>query len=150
MTVQILWRLPLPALPGSARGNVTVVRLMGELDIRDAAALRACLSDIRRPARPCSVIDFTGLEYIDCACLSVLVWHARDVQAQGGTAVLAAPHGAVRRIIAVTGMLAGLEVRDTAVQAAGGRVRRPVIFPPGRETAGRPAATSAATATDWL
>ena len=69
MMVPVFLRTLRPALPRNIRGCVTVVCLRGELDVLDASALQACLGDIRRPR---SVIDLTGLEYIDCACLSVL------------------------------------------------------------------------------
>jgi anti-anti-sigma factor len=131
MTVPLLQRV----LHGSAHGDVTVVSLRGELDIRDEAALQACLGDIRWQGRPRSVIDLTGLEFIDCACLSVLAGHVRNIRARGGTAVLAGPHGAVRRILAVTGLLTGLAVHDYAGQAAGDRVRQSVIFPSACEPA---------------
>lgn len=138
MTASSLMRVLRPVLPGRAHGSVTVIRLRGELDILDAPALQAWLGDIRWPERPRSIIDLTGLEFIDCACLSVLARHARSVRARGGTVELAGPHGAVRRILSVTGLLAGLEVHDTEGLAVGDGVRRTVIFPAARET--RPAA----------
>ena len=124
-----------PVLPRSAHGSVTVICLCGELDVLDESALQSCLGDIRWPGRPRSIIDLTGLEFIDCACLAVLARFACSVRARGGTVELAGPHGAVRRILSVTGLLAGLEVHDTVGLAAGDGVRRTVIFPAARERA---------------
>jgi anti-anti-sigma factor len=69
MTVPIFLRLLRPMPLGRAHGSVTVIRLRGELDVLDVPALLAWLGEIRWPTRPFSIIDFTGLEYIDCACL---------------------------------------------------------------------------------
>jgi anti-anti-sigma factor len=129
VTVPILLRVLRPMLPGRAHSSTTVVRLRGELDFLDVPALQACLSDLRWPGRPRNIIDLTELEYIDCACLSVLARHARDIRAQRGTVELVGSHGAVRRILAVTGLLLDFEVHDAEGQAAGAGVRRTVIFP---------------------
>jgi anti-sigma B factor antagonist len=134
LTASSLLRVFRPVL----RGSVTVVCLRGELDVLDAPALQACLGDIRWPGRPRSIIDLTGLEFIDCACLAVLARYARSLRDRGGAVELVGPYGAVRRILSVTGLLAGLEVRDTEGLAAGDGVRRTVIFPAAREA--RPAA----------
>ncbi len=120
MTVPILEQVSLPSRPGSENDDVTVVSLRGELDIQDARALRACFGDIRWHGRPRSIIDLTRLAFIDCACLDVLVWHACEIQAQGGTVEMAGPQGAVRRILSVTGLLTGFEVHDAVGQAADG------------------------------
>ena len=131
MTVSILERIPLPPLPGSEHGDVTVVSLCGELDLNDAPALQAFLGDIRWQGRPRSTVDFTGLAFIDCACLGVLVQHASDIRAQGGTVDLAGPQGAVRRILSVTGVLTRFGVHDTVGQAAAGhRGCQSLVFPP--------------------
>lgn len=130
MTVSILERMPL--LRG--RGHeVTVISLRGELDVRDAPALQACLAGIRWQGRPRSIVDLTGLEFIDCACLGVLARQGRGIQAGGGTVEVAGPHGAVSRILALTGLLAGLTIHDTAALAAASRRgRRSLIFPAAR------------------
>ena len=130
MTVSILERMPL--LRG--RGHeVTVISLRGELDVRDAPALQACLAGIRWKGRPRSIVDLTLLDFIDCACLGVLARHARGIQAGGGTVELAGPHGTVSRILALTGLLAGLTIHDTAALAATSRRgHRSLIFPAAR------------------
>jgi anti-anti-sigma factor len=78
---------------------------------------KACLSDLRRQTRPCSVADLTGLAFIDCVCLTVLVRHCKDTRSRGASFALAGPHGAVHRILAVTGLLTWFEVYDTVEEA---------------------------------
>lgn len=127
ITVPILERMPL--LRGHGR-EVTVFSLHGELDVRDAPALQASLAGVRWQGRPRGIIDLTELEFIDCACLAVLARQARCIQAGGGTVELVGPHGAVSRILSVTGLLAGITIHDTAALAAASRRRRrPHTFP---------------------
>jgi anti-sigma B factor antagonist len=133
MTVPILERIPLPPLPGGEHGDLTVVSLRGELDLNDASALQAFLSEIRWQGQPRSVIDLAGLASIDYACLRVLVQHARGICAQGGTVDLAGPHGIVHRILSVTGVLTMFAVHGTVGQAAAGHRRcRHLVFPAAR------------------
>jgi anti-anti-sigma factor len=107
----------LPGLSITDHGGAAVVSMRGELDISVASALQAYLSDIRRQARPRSVADLTGLAFIDCACLGVLVRHCKEVRRQGGRFVLAGPQPGVRRILAITGLLTWFEVHDTVEEA---------------------------------
>jgi len=121
----------LPGLSVADRGGVAVVSLRGELDFLSASALQAYLiSDIRRQARARCVADLTGLAFIDCACLSVLVRHCKEIRGQGGSFALAAPQPAVLRILAVTGLLTWLGVHDTVEEAAAGAgtLRSPVVL----------------------
>ena len=122
MTVLIRQPVPFPQLSSRGRGGATVVSLRGELDFLGAPALRALLSDIRCRGRPQCVIDLSGLTFIDCACLDVLVRYSREIRARGGSLALAGPQGAVRRVLSVTGLITWFEVHDTVGQAiAGGR-----------------------------
>jgi anti-sigma B factor antagonist len=127
MTVPTRQQVPLPQLLSHGRGGVTVVSLRGELDFLSVPALWACLSDIRWRGRPLCVIDLSGLAFIDCACLGVLVTYSQEIRAQGGSFALAGPRGAVRRVLSVTGLITRFEVHDTVGQAAAGR-RRPLIL----------------------
>jgi anti-sigma B factor antagonist len=124
----------LPGLSTTDRGGVAVVSLRGELDFLSASALQAYLSDIRRQARARCVADLTGLAFIDCACLSVLVRYCKEIRGQGGSFALAAPQPAVLSILAVTGLLTWFEVHDTFEEAAGsaGTLRSPVLLAPVR------------------
>jgi anti-sigma B factor antagonist len=104
------------------------VSLRGELDFCGSSTLQAYLSEVRRQTRPRSIADLTGLAFIDCACLTVLVRHCRDIRSQGGSFALAGPHGEVRRILAVTGLLTWFGVYDTVEEAVSrtGTQRSPV------------------------
>jgi anti-sigma B factor antagonist len=108
-----------PFLSVSSREDdgVTVISLQGELDFCGSAALQAYFSDMRRQTGLRSVADLTGLAYIDCACLTVLVRLCRDIRSQGGSFALAGPVGAVYRMLALTGLLTWFDVHDTVDEA---------------------------------
>jgi anti-sigma B factor antagonist len=123
MTVAVaVWPVKLRQVSAPGRGDVAVLGLRGEPDLRGAAALQACLSDIRRQARARCIVDLTGLAFIDCSCLSVLVRHGKMIRGQGGSFALAGPQPAVLRILAVTGLLTWFEVHDTVEEAVAGAV----------------------------
>jgi anti-sigma B factor antagonist len=130
MTAPILM-LPFPQLSARDHGDVTVVSLGGELDVLAVPALQACLRATWE--RPRSIVDLTGLAFIDCACLSVLAWHSAEIRAQGGSFALAGPQGAVRRTLSVTRLISWFEVHDTVGQAiAAGRQELALPAAPGR------------------
>jgi anti-anti-sigma factor len=117
MTTPLGREVPHPLLSSRDRDGVTVVSLRGELDFSGSSALQEYLSGTRWQTRPRSVADLVGLAYIDCACLTVLVRHCKDIRSRGGSFALAAPHGAVHRILALTGLLTWFEVHDTVEEA---------------------------------
>jgi anti-anti-sigma factor len=71
---------PLAELSVHDRGGVVVVSLRGELDFSGASSLQAYLRGIRWQARARSVADLTGLAFIDCACLGVLVSYCKEIR----------------------------------------------------------------------
>jgi anti-anti-sigma factor len=114
LTTVLSPRVSVPDLSVHHRGNVTVVSLRGELDVAGITALHTYLNEIRPATRLRCVIDLTSLEYIDCACLSVLAGHCKDIRAQGSSFALVRPQPTVRRILAVTGLLAWFEMHGTS------------------------------------
>ena len=102
----------------------TVLSLHGELDSYGACVLQARVSDIRGQARACCVADLAGLAFIDRVCLGVLVRHGRQIRGRGGSFALAGPHGAVRRVLSVTGLLSWFEVHETVEEALAGAAAR--------------------------
>jgi anti-sigma B factor antagonist len=119
-------------------GDVTMLSLRGDLDILDAPALHAWLRGVLWQERPRSIVDLTGLTFIDCACLGVLTRHAQEIRARGGTLAVAGPQGIVLRILSVTGLLTWFGVQDiTGGAAADGAGYQSLTFPAARARSGR-------------
>jgi anti-sigma B factor antagonist len=122
------WRdaAQLPPLSVDDRNGVAVVSLCGELDFSDLSVLRACLADIRWQAQEICVADLSGLAFLGCACLGVLVGHGKRVRGRGGRFALAGPQPAVLRVLFATGLLTWFDVYDTvgaAITGAGLRLK---------------------------
>ena len=102
------------------RGHV-VAALQGELDIVDAASVIAVLT-AAAAGNPRIVVDLAALEYIDCHALGALGRLRAQARQAGGDLLLAAPHGPVRRLLDLTGLIGVFAVHasvDEAVLAAG-------------------------------
>ncbi len=121
------WRDAAQLLPLSVhdRAGVAVVSLRGELDFSDASALLACLTDTRWQARELCVADLSGLAFISCACLGLLVGHCNRVRGRGGSFALARPQPAVLRVLSATRLLTWFDVYDTVEEAITGTSLNP-------------------------
>jgi anti-sigma B factor antagonist len=108
---------PLAELSIHDRGDVVVVSLRGELDFSSTSSLQAYLRGSRWQARARSVADLSGLAFMDCACLGVLVSYCQEIRGWGGSFALAGPRPAVRRILSLTGLLSWFEVHDSVEEA---------------------------------
>jgi anti-sigma B factor antagonist len=83
--------------------GVTVVRLQGDLDLLGAGALRRLLKGPPAIGGPL-VFDLAGLDFLDCAGLSVLVDAQRRAAGDGHAVQLTGAAGEVRRLLALTGL----------------------------------------------
>ncbi|MFF9408130.1 STAS domain-containing protein [Streptomyces anandii] len=71
---------PLTLTPGRRPDGTAVVTAIGEIDMSNAQDLAAALHGISGPV----VLDFTGVEYLDSAGLSVLFAHADRIELIAG------------------------------------------------------------------
>jgi anti-anti-sigma factor len=79
-----------------------VLALRGELDFTDTQVLSSWLADIVS-REPWVIVDLAGLDFIDCSSCRALAG-ARDLARRaGGDVLLARPHGAVARVLLLTG-----------------------------------------------
>ena len=103
-----------------------IVTLCGELDIADAACLREALTGAVTQ-NPHVVADLSGLDFVDCAVLEVLVRARGQALEAGGDLVLAGARGITRRVLELPFMTDLFPVYasvDEAVMAADGLVLR--------------------------
>jgi len=85
-----------------ADGPVSVLQLVGELDISSAPALREQLLELLTSSGDV-VVDLSDVSFMDSSGISVLiVAHKRSI-AQGRTITLRNPRGPVAKVLAVTG-----------------------------------------------
>lgn len=69
----------------SARPGYTLVGLVGEGDVTVRERLRAALAAPAAAGTPYLVADLSGLAYLDCSSLRVLLQAARMAEEAGGT-----------------------------------------------------------------
>lgn len=65
-----------------------VLRLTGDLDYGECAAFRMSIDRILKSAPPATIVDLSGLEYLDSSGLGLLLSLSKEYGAQGGRLVL--------------------------------------------------------------
>jgi anti-sigma B factor antagonist len=83
--------------------GVPVVTAPEEIDITNAAGLKAALLEAARPGRTLVVVDMSRTRFCDSAGLNALVTADRRAQADGGEIRLVVGE-AVARVVALTGV----------------------------------------------
>ena len=105
-----------PPVDGVDRRNGdVVVRLVGEIDLYNAAEVGSALEEVAGSAPERIVVDLAEVEFVDSTALGVLV-EARK-QLGNGRLLLAAPGRDVRRALEVSGLLEHFDVRDSVDSA---------------------------------
>lgn len=103
------------------RRQRTVLRLQGELDASNRERLRSAVSGALENDPPLLVVDLSGLDFADCAGLSVLVWAHKRLSGRGHRLVLTGAKPAVARLLHLTGLCTYLQVSNS--EAIGGNPR---------------------------
>jgi anti-sigma B factor antagonist len=96
--------MPEASFPVIMVGGVPVVAAPEEIDITNAAALRAALLDAAARGTRTLVVDMSQTQFCDSAGLHVLVRAHQRAQAEGGEVRLVIRDAHVYRIFAVTGI----------------------------------------------
>ena len=88
----------------------------GEIDLYTAPRLQSELTEVIATAAPASrvVVDLSGVEFCDSTGMNVLLSGLRQARERGGELELVAPHPAVRKILAVTGLDAVFTVGESS------------------------------------
>jgi anti-sigma B factor antagonist len=84
--------------------GVPVVATPEDVDITNAAGLRAALLQSAAPGPGTLVVDMTRTMFCDTAGLHALVGAHKRAQAQGGRLLLVLPGATVLRIFSITGL----------------------------------------------
>jgi anti-sigma B factor antagonist len=96
--------VPEVSFPVQVVEGVPVVTAPVEVDIANAAVLRAALFQAAEPGQPVVVVDMSQTRFCDSAWLNALVAAARQARADGGEVRLVVGGEAVTRVVALTGV----------------------------------------------
>jgi len=97
-------QMPEARFPVEVVSGVPVVTAPEEIDITNAAGLRAALLDAAARGSGTLAVDMAQTQFCDSAALNVLVRAHHRAQADGGELLLVIGGSAVLRILAVTGI----------------------------------------------
>jgi anti-sigma B factor antagonist len=84
-----------------ADGGPAVVSVAGELDIAGAPALARAFAGLERSNLTGVAVDLSELTFIDSSGISAIATAVHEAQARGGSMVVAAPAGDVRRVLEI-------------------------------------------------
>ena len=96
--------MPEVGFPVQVVGGVPVVAAPEEIDITNAAGLRAALLEAAAHRNGTLVVDMSRTQFCDSAGINVLVRAHKRAQAEGDEVLLVIAGPAVLRILAVTGI----------------------------------------------
>lgn len=92
--------------------DVSVIALVGELDLSNAGALRAHLEESVSGHTAPVVLDLTGVTFMDSTALGVLVRIRKLLRAEGRAFRVVCPAGPVLRLFTITGLVGTFGVHD--------------------------------------
>jgi len=96
------------------QGELTVVTLVGELDLVTAPVLRARLEDLIAAAPAIQlVVDLEGVDFLDSAGLGVLMSTLNSVREAGGAFRLVCTRPRLLKVFEITALTEVLDIRST-------------------------------------
>jgi anti-sigma B factor antagonist len=98
-------------------GPVSVVSVVGELDMATAPQLQQQVTELVEADRVRLVFELSGVSFCDSTGLSVFVRAKNNCDAAGGVVRLAAPQRTVQRILEVSGLVEVLHTHPTVDEA---------------------------------
>ena len=94
-------------------GQRSVLRLQGELDVSNRDRLYSAISSALENHPPLLVVDLSGLAFIDCAGLSVLVWAHKRLAGCGHRLIITGANPVAQRLLHLTGLGIYLHLSNT-------------------------------------
>ncbi len=89
-----------------------VLRLHGELDVGSRESLCRAIRGLLGLHRRTLVLDLSGLGFLDCSGLSVLVWAHRQLSGDGRQLIVTRGPPVVNRLLRLTGLDTYLHVSE--------------------------------------
>lgn len=98
--------------------DITVLELKGRLALgRESQRVEALAEELIKERRLKTILDLTGVDYIDSAGIGILALVAGRMKSAGGALAVVAPEGKVRQMLTMTQMVRILSVRSTVGDA---------------------------------
>jgi anti-anti-sigma factor len=107
-----------PSLSVRRRSPQAVVQVTGEIDLNSAPWLQEQLLRIMRASGPRLLVDLSGVSFIDCAGLRMLLGTCRCAGEQACSVAFVAVSGHVRRLAELTGLLEAIPLTQGAARYA--------------------------------
>jgi anti-sigma B factor antagonist len=105
-----------PVLSTEQIDGAKLVRLVGELDLYNAQALRDVLSEICGDGPERVIVDLSEVEFIDSTALGALI-EARTKMANRNAFMLAAPGLETRRALEISGLDRHFSIHESVDEA---------------------------------
>ncbi|MDL4813102.1 STAS domain-containing protein [Actinomadura opuntiae] len=83
----------------SHRGDTIMMLLTGELDMAADDRLRAAVGTALTDRPRTLVVEMSGLQFLDCTGLSILIWTRNQLHRHGGTLQIRNPRPNIRRVL---------------------------------------------------
>lgn len=96
------------------QSDCVIVRVVGEVDIITAPALRRRLDTAISARRPTVVLDLSETTLLDARGVGVIVAARKDAAAHGGQLVIRRPPPLVRRVLELADQVDRLVIEDDA------------------------------------
>ena len=112
------------------RGRRSVLFLQGELDLCTRDRLRNAVSSALKHKPQILVVDLSGLDFIDCSGLSVLIWARKRLAGQERQFLMTGGTPIVRRLIHLAGAETYLHLSPPEARPLG-RAGQPESYPAG-------------------
>jgi anti-sigma B factor antagonist len=104
----------------SAPEGVALLVLEGEIDLATTGRFREAIDGVLDERVRATVLDVTGVEFMDSTMLRELLRAHRDLQESGSRLIVAGPHPTVRRLLELTGTNEVFEITKDRAQALEG------------------------------
>jgi anti-sigma B factor antagonist len=104
------------SLTTASHGGIVVVAVSGELDIITSKQFDEHLAQARTSS-DVLILDFSGLDFIDTTCLSVLVRYWKEQTEGGGSLLLAGTRYDYAKALWITGLAQRLPMYDNVAEA---------------------------------
>ena len=111
-----------PTVSLQSRGELTVVRLGGEIDVAVAGDLKNLFANLADVGQLHLVVDLVDVTFMDSTGLGALLAARKQMLSREGSVALVSPPDAVQEVLNLTGISALFPTFESAQDAIGGEL----------------------------